>query len=276
MRIDYDKQNLHDALRAFYLATGVSVLFLDANFQSLCGQVGAHTPYCAAIQETAVGKAACRRSDNAILQKAKQTKTPQTHVCHAGLIDVAVPVLHGSDILGYLILGQMKRTSDFSAAKEHLRAVMDEGQLEQMQRRYQDLTLFDEEKIQAVAKIAVMLAKHLLLDNLLTPTPEHHAERASAFIEQNLSSPLCVQRISRGVGTSKSVLYKSFHAAYGCTVGEFINQKRVEKAAELLKSTTLSVDEVAQQVGYSSAAYFSRTFKRLKGKSPLRFKKSHE
>jgi AraC-like DNA-binding protein len=144
-----------------------------------------------------------------------------------------------------------------------------------MQLTYQNLTLFNEEKIQSVAKIAVMLAKHLLLDRLLTPTPEHHAERASAFIEQNLSSPLSIQRISRGVGTSKSVLYKAFHTAYGCTIGEFVNQKRVEKAAELLNSTALSLDEVALQVGYSSAAYFSRTFKRIKGVSPLRFKKQH-
>lgn len=275
MRIDYDEQNVFDALRAFYLATGVAVQLLDENFQPLCRQAGAHTPYCAAIQAQKGGKTACGRSDAAILQKAKQTKQPQTHVCHAGLIDVAVPLLHGTDILGFLILGQMKRTADFSAAKDCLLAAMDEAQLAQMQLTYQNLTLFNEEKIQSVAKIAVMLAKHLLLDRLLTPTPEHHAERASAFIEQNLSSPLSIQRISRGVGTSKSVLYKAFHTAYGCTIGEFVNQKRVEKAAELLNSTALSLDEVALQVGYSSAAYFSRTFKRIKGVSPLRFKKQH-
>ena len=48
-----------------------------------------------------------------------------------------------------------------------------------------------------------------------------------------------------------------------------------EKSIEYLTKTDLSMDEISLKVGFSSASYYSKIFKKLKGISPLKYKKIH-
>ena len=82
-----------------------------------------------------------------------------------------------------------------------------------------------------------------------------------------------MELIAEKGNVSKNTLYRGFKAAFGTTVSEYINQKRVEKAEKLLLGTDLSVEEISQQTGFSSSAYFAANFKRIKGISPLKFRK---
>ena len=93
------------------------------------------------------------------------------------------------------------------------------------------------------------------------------------FIHENLESDLSIHTISQSIHVSKSVLYKKFHACFHCTVSEYINSKRVEKSIELLIKTDLSIEEIAQKVGFSSTSYYTKTFKKLKEIPPLKYKK---
>ena len=93
------------------------------------------------------------------------------------------------------------------------------------------------------------------------------------YIDENLSDELTVDSISKATNISKSVLYRNFDYHLGMTVSEYINLKRVEEAVGLLIKTDLSIDEIARKVGFSSATYFVSVFKRLKGSTPLQFRK---
>ena len=144
---------------------------------------------------------------------------------------------------------------------------------EQMEKFYGDIPLFDEDKIQSVSNIASMLAKYILLENMLKPDFDECVERAVAFIEENLGEDISIRLITENINVSKSVLYKKFDSVFGTTVSEYINIKRIEKAEELLKTTDLSMEEISQAAGFSSAPYFGKVFKRLKGTTPLKYKK---
>ena len=67
----------------------------------------------------------------------------------------------------------------------------------------------------------------------------------------------------------------SIHRCYNCTVKEYLNSKRIEKAAQMLLMTELSMDEISREVGFNSAAYFSKLFKKYKGISPLKYRKTN-
>lgn len=99
-------------------------------------------------------------------------------------------------------------------------------------------------------------------------------EKATAFIDANIEKNLSINRICKSVNISKSVLYKTFHDYFGCTVSDYIKQKRIDKAAVLLKKTDLSIEEISVQVGFSSASYFSIIFKKQKGISPIKYRKN--
>lgn len=53
---------------------------------------------------------------------------------------------------------------------------------------------------------------------------------------------------------------------------EFLNERRITKAEELLYTTVLSVTDIAMQSGFSSISAFNRTFKTMKGCSPSEYR----
>lgn len=58
------------------------------------------------------------------------------------------------------------------------------------------------------------------------------------------------------------------------TLADTIQQVRVRKACELLRSTRLSVQEIAEQVGYQDVTYFIRMFKKHEQVTPLKYRKA--
>ncbi len=271
MLINYDIEKLNKALKDFYNSTGVNIKFLTSDFMYLSGNPINHNNYCKCIQSTTKGKKSCYYSDKILLEKCRESKQPQTHICHAGLIDVAVPILYNDAILGYIILGQMKREVDFTAMEKNISGLgLD---LSLMREYYSSLSFFDYDKIQSVSNIASMLATYILLENMLKPNINSTLEKAIDFIEKNIDKDLSIQNISNSIHISQSVLYRHFRSYYGCTVGEYINTRRVEKSIELMKNMDLSIEEISQSVGFTSATYYGRVFKSKKGITPLKYRK---
>ena len=271
MLINYDIEKLKKVLQDFYNSTGVNIQFLTSDFVHLISNPINNNNYCKCIQSTTEGEKCCYCSDKILLKKCRESKKPQTHICHAGLIDVAVPVLYNDTILGYIILGQMKREIDFSAVEKNISELgLD---LSQMKEYYSSLSFFNYDKIQSISNIASMLAKYILLENMLKPKINSNLEKAIDFINKNLDKNLSIQNISQSTHISQSVLYKYFRNYFSCTVGEYINTKRIEKSIELMKNTDLSIEEISQAVGFASATYYGRMFKNKKGITPLKFRK---
>ena len=69
---------------------------------------------------------------------------------------------------------------------------------------------------------------------------------------------------------------EGFRRLYGLPVHTWLQQRRMERAAELLRDSSLSVLGVAQSVGYSSASQFSAAFRRQYGMSPTVYRKMSE
>ncbi len=75
--------------------------------------------------------------------------------------------------------------------------------------------------------------------------------------------------------TSKVSLCKKFKKVMHCSIMEYVSGLRINKAKDLLRnSTELSIEQVADACGYSSANYFGLMFKKQVGLSPLQFKKT--
>ncbi len=144
-----------------------------------------------------------------------------------------------------------------------------------MKEYYLSLSHYDSDKIQGISSLATMLAKYILLSNMLTPGFNNSMQRALDFIEENLRTHISVNDIADGAHVSKSTLYKNFKDAFGCTVAEYMMKKRIERAEKLLLDTDVSIEEISAQTGFSSAAYFTVNFKKQKGISPLKFRKSN-
>ena len=272
MIVSYDKDKINSLLRSFYFATGINIQLRNDAFPDQSDDSRISTEYCRMIQGSDMGRCACRASDDKLIAKCAATKQIQMHICHAGLLDIAVPIMNDDEILGYIILGQMRIDSDFDFVEKRCSALPVDCAL--MKECYMKLPVFDEDRIESITNIATILAEHILMTNMLITKKMSFADTLQRYIEANIDKPLTIKDICENIGISKSALYANIHNYYGCTVSEYINQKRCNKACDLLKNTDYSVEMIAQMTGFSDASYFSKIFKKLIGMPPLKYRKS--
>jgi AraC-like DNA-binding protein len=79
---------------------------------------------------------------------------------------------------------------------------------------------------------------------------------------------LCLDDLAEAVGLSKFHLVRQFRHATGSSPMAWLQQRRMERAYELLAHTPMPIHKVGAQVGYRNASYFCAAFRRHHGLSP--------
>ncbi len=81
-------------------------------------------------------------------------------------------------------------------------------------------------------------------------------------------TPPSISTLARRIGINESYLKNGFRNQMGCTIGEFVRRKRMEKALELIESGKYSILETALFVGYANPSHFASVFKKFYGHLP--------
>lgn len=114
-----------------------------------------------------------------------------------------------------------------------------------------------------------------LADSPLIETDEMSAiEQVQQFIGSNLSRDISLTDAAALVHLNPSYLSQLFKQQTGGKFVDYVIEMRMEEAKKLLIKTSLRVSEIAERLGYGDISYFSSTFKKLIGCSPLEYRKS--
>lgn len=97
-------------------------------------------------------------------------------------------------------------------------------------------------------------------------------ERAVRRIKEHLAEPLDLDQLAEVAAMSKFHFVRVFEKVTGTTPHHFLSCLRMQRAKELLLTSTLSITEVCMEVGYSSLGSFSSTFRELVGLAPQEFR----
>ena len=98
-------------------------------------------------------------------------------------------------------------------------------------------------------------------------------KRAAELLRDNLNGHIRLAEIARECGLSVSHFARSFKISFGSSTHQWLIQQRIEQAKVLMKQTGMSLMEVALRSGFSDQAAFTRTFQRLVGVSPGRWRR---
>jgi AraC-type DNA-binding domain-containing proteins len=94
------------------------------------------------------------------------------------------------------------------------------------------------------------------------------------YIRQNLHEPLTIEQLSRYVSYSPFHFIRIFKQQTGLTPQYYIASLRLQKAKELLMTTSLPVRDIAMELGYRSLGTFTTRFGRSVGMTPAGFRNS--
>src|SRR5215218_3239048 len=92
--------------------------------------------------------------------------------------------------------------------------------------------------------------------------------RARDAMDRGFARPLDVPALARIAHVSEAHFIRSFRSTFGETPHRYLQRRRVERAAFLLRESALSVTEISLDVGFNSLGTFSRTFRDILGESP--------
>ncbi len=99
-----------------------------------------------------------------------------------------------------------------------------------------------------------------------------HVPQILNYIRQNFDS-VTAENIAEHFSISPSWLRQIFRENTHTTVTDVIQQTRIERACDLLSTTNLPVQKVAEAVGYTDVTHFIRLFKKYQGDTPLQYRK---
>ena len=95
-----------------------------------------------------------------------------------------------------------------------------------------------------------------------------------SFIEQNYADKITLNSLAKKAGMSPKYFCSVFYKITRKTPIEYLNAYRIECACEKLITTETSVTDIAFGCGFNDLSYFTKTFKKYKNTTPLRYRKS--
>lgn len=114
-----------------------------------------------------------------------------------------------------------------------------------------------------------------LIEKTYKKTVDKNLQKCVDYIAANVSENIDLERLCALSGYSKTVFIDKFKCHYGMTPIVFLIKTRIAAAKDLLLDFELSIGEVAEKCGFNCPYYFSNTFKRHCGESPLQYRKKH-
>ncbi len=102
---------------------------------------------------------------------------------------------------------------------------------------------------------------------------ETYLKFSENYIYSNISSALTVRELTKLLGVSQSYLYRIFKEKHGISTKRFISEVKIKKAKDLLKTTGLTVSQIAASVGFDDVLAFSKFFSKETGFSPTSYRK---
>ena len=234
--------------------------------------------FCDLIVNTQEGYLRCLACDRRASSSGGPPYAPSQYRCHAGLIDAAIPITEGGQLVATILFGQILDETPFEeqwAATQRLVSWhADQKALEEAFSRLPRLT---RKQIRACYEIINACVSEIRLEGLLKANAQTAAQRLEMYISGNYAQPLTIPSISEALSISKSRLYQIAATIQpGLTISHMIAQRRIAAAKQLLARPGASVRDTAERVGIPDYNYFAKVFRKGTGITPSEYRRKCE
>ena len=127
-----------------------------------------------------------------------------------------------------------------------------------------------------LTEILTLLLRHYNLTENRNIKPLCHIDNISSaitYINEHYNENITLNDITKAAHMHKTTFIANFKAIYNMTTWDYINIKRIEDSLTLLKSTDLTILDIAIKCGFNSTANFNKIFKKTTGITPSEYRK---
>ena len=213
-------------------------------------------------------------------------ETMKQRKVHILITDIHMPEITGLQLLKiakeqniYPVIIVISAYSEFEYAQEALRL----GVINYLLKPISKKALIEavEDAVKAVEKqeragmIEKVVDKKLVDANTQNPSNRIPIREAIDYININIKNELTQKEVADHVHLNPSYLSVLFKEHVQLTFSEYVTRRRIQRAKELLISTNLPINDIAEESGYKTAKYFIKIFKELEGMTPSAYRKDN-
>lgn len=125
-----------------------------------------------------------------------------------------------------------------------------------------------------LTKLAYLVCDCVSREATVLPSSTDRLWAVRDYLEEHLNEDLSLKEIAEEFHFSQFHLVRKYRERFGITIIADLNNKRITKAKELLRTTDLSIETIALTCGFKEAGYFIKVFKKTEDTTPLAFRKS--
>ncbi|KFC06910.1 AraC family transcriptional regulator [Trabulsiella guamensis ATCC 49490] len=108
---------------------------------------------------------------------------------------------------------------------------------------------------------------------MMKPQQQTAAARIMQWVESHYGGKFSLDALARDIGYSRSYTSRIFRQQTGGSIHEYLMTRRLKRSCDLLRSTCMSIDAIAEEVGFSEVTYFITCFKKMIRQTPLQYRK---
>lgn len=165
-----------------------------------------------------------------------------------------------------------RKHTDSKVLLQWLRRLDKRAGLERNAEFYGEITSADQ-----LEKVAAAYGDELFADKKMEMPPgiSGAVKHAVEFIHGNYKRPISLQDAADAAGVNAAYLSYLFKQEMQIGFSNYLQERRMECAQELLRTTNYKIKDVAEEAGFNDYHYFSKTFKKLSGLSPADYRREH-
>lgn len=270
----FHKEKLEGLISDFYISTGIAMTLYDASGR-IVTKSPIYTDCCACMRAKEACVESCNRSDRVHMEQAAKSRQTCAYTCHAGLMEVITPIVYEDVVIAYLQIGQFRDAEQVYSSRERIRETAETYGFpsEQLLALYEKNPELSREKLRALLNIIHILIRSFWEDGLILRNRSMRSVKIEQYITEHLKEPLSVDALCWQFSISRFALYSLFREEFHTTVSEFILEKRLNLARQLLKTHPGNITQVAESCGFADYNYFIRVFRERSGITPLQYRK---
>ena len=201
---------------------------------------------------------------------------PYCGACFAGVREYIYPIRRGKEIIGFISAGCARLPGGEARLQRVCREYgVDYNKLSALYQKLPEELPPREEMDTLILPLCDMFQLRYLQEagpGELPGGEDAFFDRLLHFIQMNHTRKITLDELCERFFCSKSYISHRFKQTVGMNINEYMNHLRMEDAARLLRSSSLSVTEIALSLGFSDGNYFSTCFRRAWGVSPRAYR----
>ena len=263
------KKNLQDILQMLQTVSQMNVAVYDHHLHHVASCLY-KDDVCSLLHESPLCLDRCLKSDLDGLSTVEKTERPYIYTCPFGFFEAIFPILHQDALAGYLIIGPAVAEGETSDA-ELLRRMVDvapELDVDALRAGIAEVPHHVGERLRAICEMLEVFADYIESHTLLVSRNLTVGQLTKSYVKKNLTQKITLGKLSMALHCNTVTLTETFRREFGQTIMQYVQQKRMERATYLLRTSDASIAEIAEHCGIPQTEYFSKCFKSYFGISP--------